>query len=145
MAECWCLREGLRLVKGLNLDKVIIEMDSEKLFELLRKEDDAEAFRSTLVRDCKALVTSLGQYKLSHTFQEGNKCADWLANWGQNSNWGTTFLGEPLDDLAVLLREDAGGPGVSRTGSGSCSTKKKLNEIIKAVNNHRKVECQIKI
>lgn len=44
-----------------------------------------------------------------HTLREGNKYADWLANLGQDANWGTTILDDPPDGLVSFLRSDAGG------------------------------------
>lgn len=65
-SECWGLREGLRMVKGLNLDKVIIEMDSviiemdsEITINLMNNDDEDDDLRSTLIKECKALVASL--------------------------------------------------------------------------------------
>nr|BAF36311.1 hypothetical protein [Ipomoea trifida] len=41
--------------------------------------------------------------KITHILREGNQSADFLANLGQNSDWGTTILDDPPEGLRELL------------------------------------------
>lgn len=86
IAECWGLREGLRMFKGLNLERVIIEMDTEIVINLMKDKNGDSDTRGTLIRDYKALVDNIRHVMFSHTLREGNKCVDWLANFGQGTD-----------------------------------------------------------
>lgn len=48
--------------------------------------------------DCSKLLDEATFLELSHTLREENKCADFLANWGDISNWGTIILERSPED-----------------------------------------------
>lgn len=113
-AKCWGLREGLRIARDLNIKKVVTEMDSEAVINLMREDQDHVDTWGTLLNDCKAIAASLEEVDYSHVLRDGNSCVDWLANYDQLMSWGTTILEQPLDGFVNLLQEDAGGQLIRR-------------------------------
>lgn len=114
MAELWCFREGLRIAKSRGFNLVIAESDSESLVQVLTSGIRMETYDSTLISDCKSLMQAFQVIKIMHVLREGNQCADFLANLGQNTTWGTTILDHPPEGLDVLLTRDARGVSHSR-------------------------------
>lgn len=105
-----CAREGLRLVKERGLHNVEVEMDADVVVKIFNNSAINGHEANTLLLDCKKLLddddTFLG---LSHTLIEGNKFANFLANQGHGSTWGTTTLERPPEALENTLRLDAAG------------------------------------
>nr|BAE79385.1 unnamed protein product [Ipomoea batatas] len=114
LAELWGLREGLLLAKNRGFTKLIAETDSEAVVQVLRKDGPVTPDASILVKDCKLLLDHFQEIKVTHILREGNQCADFLANLGQSSSWGTTILERPPDDLRIFLQRDAIGLASSR-------------------------------
>lgn len=83
-------------------------MDSKSVINLLLGLPEDRDRCNTLVEDCNYLMSKMKVFKLVHTLREGNICVDLLANLGQTSDLGTTFLDEPPDDLVSTLAVDAG-------------------------------------
>lgn len=109
MSELWGLRKGLLICRDRRYHKVIVEVDLKSLVDMTGEINNEER-TSTLVEDCRWLMTSgLDHVRVVHVFREGNRCADLLANLGQEGDWGTTILEDPLDALMDLLIGDAGG------------------------------------
>ncbi|XP_019181390.1 PREDICTED: uncharacterized protein LOC109176414 [Ipomoea nil] len=106
-AELWGLREGLQLCLEEGLDRVWVELDSAAVVAILNggfKQRDA---LDTLISDCLHLLDRIPNHRVSHIEREGNKCADWLANLGQEVDWGTTILEDAPTELTTLLHYDA--------------------------------------
>ncbi|XP_031120628.1 uncharacterized protein LOC116023758 [Ipomoea triloba] len=108
-AELWGFREGLIVAIHRGFTHLIAESDSEALVNVIVNNSDDGSLDSTLVADCKALARHFQEFRLNHTLREGNQCADFLANLGQHSAWGTTLLDHPPDGLTTLLARDAQG------------------------------------
>nr|BAF36312.1 hypothetical protein [Ipomoea trifida] len=71
-------------------------------------------YTNTLISDCRALMRDFRSIKITHILREGNQSADFLANLGQNSDWGTTILDDPPEGLRELLVRDSHGVAASR-------------------------------
>lgn len=106
-AELWGFREGLIVARQRGFTHLIAESDSETLVNIIDKNSVSGSLVSTMVADCKALTRQFQEFRIRHTLREGNQCADFLANLGHQSAWGTTLLDHPPDGLITLLIRDA--------------------------------------
>ncbi|XP_019150780.1 PREDICTED: uncharacterized protein LOC109147628 [Ipomoea nil] len=107
VAELWGLREGLRVAKHYGYANIAAESDSMAVIQVLQAEEGPLLVEDSLILDCKTLLHSFNMFTLSHVLREGNQCADYLANLGQTSSWGTTILHDPPAGLFPLLMRDA--------------------------------------
>ncbi|XP_019198971.1 PREDICTED: uncharacterized protein LOC109192724 [Ipomoea nil] len=114
MAELWGLREGLLIANNRGLVRLVAEVDSISVVNAIKGDSTSRPEANTLISDCKSLMTRLGSCDLRHTLREGNSCADFMANLGQNSSWGTTVFLHPPDEINNLLRMDANGVSTRR-------------------------------
>lgn len=112
--ELWGLREGLRLCWEREVDKVIVEMDSKGVVDVMADPASREEGWGSLLEDCMFLASKLTNVKFNHVLREGNRCADLLTNLGHTSNRGTTVWDDPPDELMGLLLADAGGATTRR-------------------------------
>ncbi|XP_031116723.1 uncharacterized protein LOC116020387 [Ipomoea triloba] len=100
-------REGLKLALSSGYTSVMVETDSEAVVKVFSQDPANSLLMDTLIVDCNFLIRQLQDFKLQHVLREDNQCADFLANQGQSSPWGTTILETPPVDLANLLDHDA--------------------------------------
>ncbi|XP_031121177.1 uncharacterized protein LOC116024424 [Ipomoea triloba] len=108
------LPDGLIIAKTRGFTHIIAETDSEALVQALDNGPRGDPSGSTLILDCYSLMNQFQEIKTTHVSREGNQCADFLANMGQNAAWGTTVLDHPPDGLSGLLNRDAMGSSTCR-------------------------------
>lgn len=106
-AELWGIRDGLCLAIRMGFSSIMLESDSEAAVYVLTKEIDSMSVESTLIADCKLLMRRFQNIRLTHVLREGNQYADFLANLGQTSPWGTSILDSPPEGMITLLERDA--------------------------------------
>ncbi|KAF7808740.1 putative ribonuclease H-like domain-containing protein [Senna tora] len=71
-AELWAIALGIRLVKDLSCDKLIIESDSLVAIELLTDDFDYKSHvLGALINFCISTVRDFMEFHISHTFREG--------------------------------------------------------------------------
>lgn len=87
-AELWGIREGLRLAKSLNLSNVIVQMDASVVVNFLNKGITPTHLNSLLVQEALDLARSDWIKEIIHVYIEGNRCADFFSNFGQESLHG---------------------------------------------------------
>lgn len=92
MVELWGLREGLKLVKERGFHNVEVEMDANAVVKAINNYARADQEASFLLSDCVNLLDDITFLGVTHTLREGNKCANFLANHGHSTTWGTTVL-----------------------------------------------------
>ncbi|CAL5325064.1 unnamed protein product [Camellia sinensis] len=83
-AELWAMRDGLKLALDLNLTGIEVETDATIMQNIILGNFNHCHQLSNLIHDCRYLLDRLGTSTISHTYWEGNKCADLLANEGSN-------------------------------------------------------------
>lgn len=83
-------------------------MDSETIVNIMRDESKVEDSTITLIKECKDLADMLCRVQFGHIYREANRTVDYLANMGQQGNWGTTVLVELPVSLLELLEVEAG-------------------------------------
>ncbi len=85
VVELLGVRDGLRLAKPYNIQKLIIELDAKAMLDLLMSDNNTFLCYhplSALINDCRSLIHSFEEARLLHTYCEGNFCADLLAREG---------------------------------------------------------------
>ena len=91
-AEFMAVYQGLKIARRNGYRKLEIEGDSTMVINAIRQliqgkswEKVVESWRSaSTVRDIGELLTNIDFMITSHVRREGNKPADYLANWGSN-------------------------------------------------------------
>lgn len=113
-AELWGLREDLRLVRERGFGKVVVKIVNESAINIMKRESDYEEDATYLIRDCKHLVEGWNSIHYTHVRREGNKCVDYLANLGQQGEWGMSYLEDSPGGLVELLQANTGGVSTRR-------------------------------
>ncbi|GKV16176.1 hypothetical protein SLEP1_g26858 [Rubroshorea leprosula] len=70
-AEIWGIRDGLLLAKQLDIQSLIVEVDSFIAFQLLSTGTDHHHPLCSLISNCRALVVDLSHVHLQHVYREG--------------------------------------------------------------------------
>ncbi|XP_019168955.1 PREDICTED: uncharacterized protein LOC109164864 [Ipomoea nil] len=114
IAELWGLREGLKMARSWGVHWLTLEVDSEAVLNAVLGDNESRPEANTIIGDCKAFMRMFERCLITHTLREGNRCADALANLGQNSSWGTTILALPPEEIQSILSSDAHGVAIRR-------------------------------
>ena len=108
-AELWALRDGIRLCIVLKLPAVVVELDSELVVKLIKKELNNPNGLDVLVTDCRDVLRDIPLVRIQHCYREANKCADALVRWGALLGQDFSIFLEPPPDVAFLLSLDSAG------------------------------------
>nr|POE94062.1 putative ribonuclease h protein [Quercus suber] len=81
-AECWALRDGLRLCLSLGITAVEVEVDASSVVSVLANAAGTNSEIDPLVDECRDMLKRIPQARLKHCYRESNKCADRLARLG---------------------------------------------------------------
>ena len=82
LAELWALRDGLSMCVDLNINALEIDLDAKVVADLMNNSGSSNAFNSSIVADCRLLISRIPQVKVRHCYRESNSCADALARFG---------------------------------------------------------------
>lgn len=113
-AEAWGLLDGLRLVKKLNLTNVWVECDSNAVIQLVLSDKVGGEGTYSIMAEIRKLLTEDRFMNLTHTYREGNRCADWLANWSCDHELGYKDWMNMPPGIGNLLLGDALGVSTPR-------------------------------
>ena len=105
-AELWAVRDGLTRCCALSLEAVQVEVDALVVISLLLQATHTNGEFSSLVDDCKHLMTNIPQVRLIHCFREANRSADALTNFGTNMEDDFTVFESPPPFIVNLLLSD---------------------------------------
>ncbi|XP_020675937.1 uncharacterized protein LOC110094932 [Dendrobium catenatum] len=94
------LYHGLQICLRLGLQNVNIEVDSTLLIHIFSKNEVCFPQDFYTIRKIK-MALSLLNFTISHIYREGNECADWLANFGAESE---NFLEHLVYEIPVPLK-----------------------------------------
>ncbi|KAJ1398438.1 Ribonuclease H domain [Sesbania bispinosa] len=101
----------------LRLKHIWIETDSKTALDLIHKGVDSHHPCASIIRAISSLLNKDWTVKISHEFREGNRAADWLAEYAFNFSLGYHFLSDPPLGICPILRDDIVGVAFYR---GSC-------------------------
>ena len=82
LAELWALRDGLTMCLDLNINALEIDLDAKVVVDLMDNSGSSNASNSSIVADCRLLISRISQVKVRHCYRESNSCADALARLG---------------------------------------------------------------
>ena len=82
LAECWALRDGLFLAIQLGIQNLEVELDAKVVVDLINSNSQTNAAYTTLLVDCRLLLSRIPHARVSHVFREANRSADALARNG---------------------------------------------------------------
>lgn len=88
---------------------MILETGSHAAITLLRKDGASLGPYALLVEKCKELSGRAWRVTLCHICREGNKVADWIANWVVHLQVGVHVLESPPAGVIILLQADIRG------------------------------------
>lgn len=109
-AELWTLRNGINLARELSLERVIFEMDSKVIVDMVRAKTSHIPFLQPLLQEVLNLL-HLPDWSTSveHIFREANHCADLLAKKGHSSSFDGVIMEDSFALLDLYLLNDARG------------------------------------
>lgn len=106
LAEIRGLREGLWLITKRGWNRVIIELDSETIVKTILDDTPTIGNVEIMIADCKRMINKMGtDVKIGHGLREGNKCANRLANLGQNGSCAGLFSRILLTVLEIFSKQ----------------------------------------
>ncbi|MCH88942.1 ribonuclease H protein [Trifolium medium] len=80
-AELWGMYLGLDMAWKERIPQLIVESDSKVLIDMITDNCKFNGVVPTLVRRIRNLLALNWHVQFCHTWREGNRCADWLANF----------------------------------------------------------------
>ncbi|PNX95782.1 ribonuclease H [Trifolium pratense] len=115
MAEVWGLYEGLSMARNLGLERLEVQVDSEVLVKVTKKDGTGCTMSWNIMKKIRDLLLELDcEVRIKHIFREGNRCADALANMGCNQDVAWMTYQEPPFELLQVLTDDFRGVSFPR-------------------------------
>eukprot|EP00253_Pinus_taeda_P005455 PITA_05455 len=113
-AELWAVHEGLRIAARNRYRYLEIEGDSQITIEMLRKLKDGQGWdkvakswrTAAIIQDIEETLNRIEYKTINHVRRDGNKAADFLANWGSKE------AGSKLDTSWTSLERDQNWAGL---------------------------------
>lgn len=99
LAELWALRDGLSMCLDLNINALEIDLDAEVVADLMNNSGSSSASNSSIVADCRLLISRFPQVKVKHCYRESNSCADALARLGSKMAPNFLYFSSPPPSL----------------------------------------------
>ena len=109
MAELWALHDGLQLCLQIHTQAMLIELDSKTIVEAFNLQAHSNTFISSMIEDCKHMISRIPQTRIRHIFREANRCVDFLAKLGTSCEDDIIVFSSPPVDLVCVLEADASG------------------------------------
>lgn len=109
MAELWAIWRGLVLASSLGLKLIWVESDSMSVVKTINKEQHYGPKASNYLEDIWKLLRKFDEYKVSHSWRETNKAADYLSRMDLS---GCDVVLWPVDfpnSLWNIIKDDAQG------------------------------------
>ena len=70
------------MCQNLQINALEIELDAKIIANLMNDSSNTNAVNSTMVADCRLLISQVPQVKVTHYYRETNHCVDGLARVG---------------------------------------------------------------
>lgn len=114
-AELFALLNGLKLAGNLKIKALEVQLDSQACVQVMQDTSPAMGECAHVINDCRSMLNN-PEWRVTvvHIYREGNRAADWLANFGvaQNVRFHM-FQSVPLE-LSRILDEDIRGVAFPR-------------------------------
>ncbi|KAL0014527.1 hypothetical protein SO802_001596 [Lithocarpus litseifolius] len=118
LAELWALRDGLIMCSDLHINALEIDLDAKVIADLMNNSGSSNASNSSIVADCRLLISRVPQVKVKHCYRESNSCADALARLGSKMPSDFLFFSSPPPCLFNVYVSDLYGLFHSRLCPG---------------------------
>ncbi|RHN63570.1 putative ribonuclease H-like domain-containing protein [Medicago truncatula] len=103
----WGMYLGLDMAWRENTTHIIVESDSKILVDMITENCNFSGTTPTLVGRIRQLLSLSWIVKITHTWREGNRSADWLANFSISMDFlDFHILETPPSELQSLLVDD---------------------------------------
>ncbi|GLU03917.1 hypothetical protein SLE2022_210880 [Rubroshorea leprosula] len=112
--ELWAIRDGLQMAFNLQFNYIIIETNCYAAFQLISTASNPHHPHSTLILDCRALLSMIPHVHLRHVFRESNMVPDAIAKKGAQSAFDFVILYNCPADVELLCLADVVGVGYPR-------------------------------
>ncbi|WCJ36333.1 Polynucleotidyl transferase ribonuclease H-like superfamily protein [Euphorbia peplus] len=109
LAELWGLFFGLKLAWSKGYVKVIVEMDSKAVISLVQGHVNVHHPYGWIVRECQEFLKRSWDIRFLHVYREGNRAADWMANFAGSLALGHHECVVPPAGLQEFLDDDRSG------------------------------------
>jgi len=114
-AEMWGLYLGLDMAWSEGLSHVIVESDSKVLIDMVANNCKISGTIPSMIRRIQEILQRYWHTQVIHTWREGNRCADWLANFSLSlDSWNLVVLESPASELQRLIYDDIFGACIPR-------------------------------
>jgi len=111
----WGLYLGLDMAWREGISHLIIESDSKVLIDMVTDNCKINGTIPSLVQCIQEILRREWHTQVIHTWREGNKCVDWLANFSLSLNsWNLVALESSPDELQSLMFDDISGARMPR-------------------------------
>ena len=114
LAELWALRAGLQLCLQIQTQAMLIELDSKTIVDAFNSQGYSNTFISSIMDDCRHMISRIPQTRCRHIYREPNRCADFLAKVGTSIEDDFIVFHSPPVDLLSILEADANGLHVNK-------------------------------
>ncbi|GAU49093.1 hypothetical protein TSUD_137780 [Trifolium subterraneum] len=107
-AEMWGMYVGMNLAWSQRITHLHVESDSKVLIDMVTERIKLNGSTPTLVVRIRNLLALSWQVILSHTWHEGNRSTDWLANFSYSlDSFDIHVLETPHRELPQICRQKA--------------------------------------
>ena len=97
---------GLMLCWGKGLHRVILEVDSQSVVDIIQRKERTINVLYRLVRDINNLLERNWEVLVAHTYREGNRCFDAMTNHALSLPQGLHILDSPPESVSHIMMED---------------------------------------
>ncbi|KAL2326748.1 hypothetical protein Fmac_020175 [Flemingia macrophylla] len=109
-SELWGILTALKLAKEKGIPQLWIESDSRQgVNSLFNEQERKSSYFSPLIQAIVELMEGDWMVRITRCYREGNKVADWMANYAYDLEVGLHVLDVPPLGCVKLLAEDSAG------------------------------------
>ena len=91
---------------NLRISALEVELDAQAVVELMNNDNTPNATNSSLVANCRLLISQVPQIKVSHCYREANACADALSRIGSLQDSDMLYYDSPPSNLLEFYLAD---------------------------------------
>jgi ribonuclease HI len=103
-AEMWGMYIGVDMARRQGITHLQVESDSKVLVDMVTGKCNINGNVPTLIRRIRDLKNMSWQVQINHIWREGNKSADWLANFSPSiDSFDLHVIETPLTELQCLI------------------------------------------
>jgi len=106
LVELRAIRDDLSMCLNLGVNALKVELDAKVVVNLMNHYGSSNAINSSLVVDCRHLISQIPQVKVSHCYREANPCIDGLARLETQQFDDVVFYNSPPPPLLDIFLLD---------------------------------------